>query len=162
MSSYKSDLPINNSTSYNQMVAFFDNRFQQKLEFAADDYNAVVAFFEKREFGSVSAKVLAQVILSEAKKEKIPVFKILDSFAKYNKIQLTNIILTILNTTRDKTSQLGFRARSKIEVYEERNLTDTVTDEDSYNSLNFTSVTNTKNQSIGISQNNNIINFDNG
>ena len=92
MSSYKSDLPINNSTSYNQMVAFFDNRFQQKLEFAADDYNAVVAFFEKRDFGSVSAKVLAQVILSEAKKEKIPVFKILDSFAKYNKIQLSNII----------------------------------------------------------------------
>ena len=144
------------------MVAFFDNRFQQKLEFSADDYNAVVAFFEKRDFGTVSAKVLAQVILSEAKKEKIPVFKILDSFAIYNKIQLTNIILTILNTTRDKTSQLGFRSRSKIEVYEERNLTDTVTDEDSYNSLNFKSVTNTKNQAIGISQNNNIINFNNG
>lgn len=162
LSSFKSDLPINQDTSYNQMVAFFDNRFQKKLEFAADDFSAVVAFFEKRDFGSVSAKVLAQVILSEAKKSEIPVFKILDSLNKYNKIQLTNIILTILNSSRDKTSQLGFRSSSQVEVYEERNLRDLITNEDAYNSLNFTSVTNTKKQVIGLSQGDNIVNLNNG
>jgi len=144
------------------MVAFFDNRFQKKLEFSADDYNAVVAFFEKREFSVTAAKVLAQVILTEAKKEEIPIFKILDSFGQYNKLELNKIILTILNTTRDKTSQLGFRSKSQIEVYEERNLTDVITNEDAYNNLNFQSVVNTKNQAIGISQTNNIINFNNG
>lgn len=134
------------------MVAFFDSRFNRREEFSVNEYDSIVAFFEKRQFEIISARVLAQVLLIEAKREKIPVHQLLDGLSKYNKPQLSAILLTILNTSRDKTSQLGFLSKSAISVYEERNIPDMITNDESYNSLSFTSVSNTKNDVIAITQ----------
>ena len=152
LTNLKSDLPISDGTQYNQMVAFFDNRFNRKEEFSVNEYDSIVSFFEKRQFESISAKVLAQVLLVEAKREKIPVHQLIDGLSKYTKPQLSSIILTLLNTSRDKTSQLGFLAKSTVSVYEERNIPDMITNEESYNSLSFSSVSNTKNNMIAITQ----------
>ena len=152
LTNIKSDLPIREGTQYNQMVAFFDNRFNRREEFSVNEYDSIVSFFEKRQFESISAKVLAQVLLVEAKREKIPVHQLLDGLSKYSKPQLSSIILTVLNSSRDKTSQLGFLSKSTISVYEERNIPDMITNDESYNSLSFSSVSNTKNNMIAITQ----------
>ena len=154
LSNIKSDLPIDRGTQYNQMVAFFDQRFKNIEEFSVNEYDSIVGFFEKREFETISAKVLAQVLLVEAKKEKISVHALLDGLGKYTKPQLSAILLTILNSSRDKTSQLGFLPKSSITVYEERNIPDMITNDQSHNALTFASVIDTKNKLTGITQTN--------
>ena len=157
MNKVKSDLPANKTNTDYQMIAFFDNRFREQLEFAANDFDAVVGFFRKRDFEKISSITLAQVLLTEAKKENIKIFKLLDTLKGLNKNQLNSLILEVLNTNRDKTSQLGFRQASNATVYEERNISDQITQEKDYNSLQFNAVVDISNTLIGVEQAGNII-----
>ena len=152
-----SDLPVSSSSSSDKVIAFFDDRFKERLEFAVNDYDAVVNFFQKRKFGDIASKTLAQVLLSEAKKENIKIFQLLDTFKGLNRTQLNSIILKILNESRNKVSQLGFRSITRTGQYEERNILDTVTDSDEYKYIHLNNVTDIKNISIGIEDQGNII-----
>ena len=156
-----SDLPVTNNSSSDKVVAFFDDRFNSRLEFSSNDYDTVVNFFEKRNFETIASKTLAQVLLSEAKKENIKIFQLLDTFKGLNKTQLNSIILKILNESRSKVSQLGYRTITKTGQYEERNITDTITNSDEYKYYRLNSVTDIKNIVVGIQNSGNgILNRD--
>ena len=63
----------------------------------------------------------------------------------------------MINTSRDKTSQLGFRNAASVSKLEERNIGDMITKSDRFSSLNFTSIVNTTNKRIGIVNNQKIL-----
>jgi hypothetical protein len=157
MTNIKSDLPTKELKTNEQMIAYFDSRFKTPLEFAANDFDAVIGFFLKRGFEKTSAQTIAQVLLTQAKQEDVKIFKLLDKLAGYNKTQLTSIILNVINTSRDKTSQLGFRNAASVSKLEERNIGDMITKSDRFSSLNFTSIVNTTNKRIGIVNNQKIL-----
>jgi len=148
----RTDLPQSSLSDDQKIIAFFDNKFKQRLEFASNDFDAVIGFFEKRGFDKSSATTIGQVLLAQAKIENIKIFKLLDSLKGYTKLELNNIVLKILNTNRDKISQLGFRQKPKTMKNEERNIGDTITNPDKLSALNFNAVSNTSNQRIGIVQ----------
>ena len=140
-----------------KVISFFDNRFEKKLEFSTNDFDAVTNFFEKREFGRVAAKTLAQVLLSEAKKENIKIFQLLDTLTGLNRTQLNSIILKILNESREKTSQLGFRSRSKLNHMEERNIVDVSVVSDEIRNWTLNSIVDSRNVTIGRESHGNMI-----
>ena len=64
-----SNLPISNPTSGQQVKSFFDNRTQSEVTFAANQIDAVVGFFLKRNFDQSSARSTAIILLNQAKAE---------------------------------------------------------------------------------------------
>jgi len=148
----KTDLPPNSLPTEQKIIAFFDNKFKQRLEFASNDFDAVIGFFEKRGFDKSSATAIGQVLLAQAKMENVKIFKLLDSLKGYTKIELNNIVLKILNSNRDKVSQLGFRQQPKTMKNEERNIGDTITNPEKLSALNFNTEFNNANQKMGVVQ----------
>lgn len=145
------------STNNQSVIAFFDKSFKEPLEFAANDFDAVVGFFLKRDFEKISALTLAQVLLAEAKNENLKIFELLDTLQGFNKTQLNAIILKVLNETRHRSSQLGFRTATTITQYEERNITDTMTESSEYSNLKFNAVYDVSNIRVGVENQGNIL-----
>ena len=152
-----SNFSATTTSSSDKIVAFFNDRFTEKLEFSANDYDSVVNFFQKREFGKPASQALAQVLLSEAKKEGLKIFELIDTIKGLNKLQLNSIILKILNESRHKVSQLGFRTNTRAGSYEERNILDSITDSDEYKYLEITNVSNIKNITVATEYQGNIL-----
>lgn len=157
MTEFTSDLPKKHIQSNDQLVAYFDNTSKQSVEFAVNDFDSTVGFFLKRGFEEIAAKTVAQVLLTRAKDEQVKIFELLDRLGGLNKTQLTALIINIINDSRDKTSQLGFKTKPKVTKLEERNIGDTVTRQDRYSALDFQSVTNTKNIQIGLVHNSKVL-----
>jgi hypothetical protein len=88
---------------------FFETYGEQPLEFAANEVNATVAFFEKKGFANEAALVVSTVLLKQAKLDNIPIFKILDTIANFDVMKLSSLVGEILNNNRTATSVLGFR-----------------------------------------------------
>ena len=154
MNKTKSDYPVE---SPDRVVAFLDDKFSNTLEFAANDFNAVVGFFEKRKFSLVSAKTLAQVLLAESKKSNVKVFVLLDKLEGLNNNQLNALMLKILNDSRDKVTRLGFRTISKVSKFEERNIVDKPSVNNDYSDLTFDTVYDISNIRIGVENQGNIL-----
>ena len=148
----KSDLPLKTIKTNEQLIAYFDNTNKKTLEFSASEFDAVIGFFLKRGFETTSARTITQVLMTESKKSDIKIFELLDKLSGYNKTQLTSIVINVLNSSRDKTTQLGFKKKPKTMKLEERNIGDTITNHDRYSALDFSSISNTKNVQIGIVQ----------
>ena len=144
-------------TGKESVVAFFDKSFRVPLEFAANDFDAVVGFFLKRDFEKISALTLAQVLLAEAKNENLKIFELLDTLKGLNRTQLNAVILKVLNETRHKSSQLGFRTATSITQYEERNIIDVMTDSSEYSNLKFNAVYDVSNIRVGVENQGNIL-----
>ena len=54
--------------------------------------------------------------------ENVSVFALLDKLKGLTEVQLTQVIAQVLNSYREKTSQLGFRIQPKIDTFESRNI----------------------------------------
>ena len=120
-----SNLPQKSFTSSeSKVVQYFDNYFNLPVEIAVSEYDAILGFFEKRGFELVAARTISQVLLTQAKLEGVKIFKLLDSLEGLDKRTLSSIIIKIINLSRDKTSQLGFKTTKKNHLVELRNLQD--------------------------------------
>ena len=108
-----SDEPVRN---------FFDNYYKAKLEFPANQVDAVIAFFDKRGFEPASSSSVASIIMQQAKIDGVPVFKLLDTLKGLNEVQLSTLITEILNYHRSKTSTVGFRLDQETNLIESRNI----------------------------------------
>jgi len=117
-----SDLPARPKKSEQKVVEFFDFYYVNKLEFAANEFDAVVGFFIKKNFQKTAAISVAQVVLNQAKLDNVPVFSILDTLSGYDKIQLSVLVTTILNKQRDPTSKLGYFTPESGNQLEARNI----------------------------------------
>ena len=101
---------------------FFDNFFKNQVMFPSNQIDATVGFFLKREFDIESARSTAIVLLNQAKIDNVNVFELLDTLKSLTTIQLSQIVAQVLNTSRDKTSLLGYRVQPVVNVYESRNI----------------------------------------
>ena len=116
------DLPVKNTTNDQRVVSFFDNYLQKPVEYAANDFDAVVGFFTKRNFDQQAAIAITQLLVSQAKFDDIPVFKLIDTLKTLPDVQLSKIVTEILNYNRDKTSRLGYTASRVQNKFESRNI----------------------------------------
>ena len=118
-----SNLPTTPSEDSSEEVKnFFDKFFQQQITFPASQVDAVVGYFMKRGFSDDSAKSTAIVLLNQAKIDNVNVFQLLDTLQGLGDAQLSGIVTEILNSTRDKTSTLGFKIIAVEETIESRNI----------------------------------------
>jgi hypothetical protein len=119
-----SNLPTSTPSedSAEEVKNFFDKFFQQQLTFPASQVDAVVGYFMKRGFSDESAKSTAIVLLNQSKIDNINVFQLLDTLQGLSDAQLSGVVTEILNSTRDKTSTLGFKVLAVEETVESRNI----------------------------------------
>jgi hypothetical protein len=116
------NLPQPVQTSSKNVKTFFDNFFTKTISFPAEQIDSVVGFFVKRGFDTNSANSIAITLLTQARKENVNVFALLDSLKGLTDVQLSQVITQVLNATREKTSLLGYRVKPATDTYESRNI----------------------------------------
>lgn len=103
-----SSLPKPEQKSEDKVIEFFDNYFTEKLSFPSNDVDAVVSFFTKRGFDKSAAVSTATVLLTQAKLDKVKVFKLVDTLKGLTDVQLSALVTEVLNYNRPRTSTLGY------------------------------------------------------
>lgn len=111
---------INDSSQY--VKNFFDNYFVHEVTFPSNQIDATVGFFLKRDFDIESARSTAIVLLNQARIDNVNVFDLLDTLKTLNDVQLSQIVAQVLNSSREKTSLLGYRIEQVENNYETRNI----------------------------------------
>jgi hypothetical protein len=113
------NLPASNT--YN-VKSFFDNLFQDQVTFPAAEIDATVGFFVKRGFDTNSASSTAIVLLNQARQDNVPVFSLLDKLKGLTDVQLSQVVVQVLNASRENTSLLGYRVEIVTNTFEARNI----------------------------------------
>jgi hypothetical protein len=108
--------------SSDEVKDFFDQYFKQKLTFPAAQIDAVIGYFLKRGFSEASAKSTSIVLLTQARQDDINVFRLLDTLTGLNDVQLSKVVTEVLNTSREKTSMLGYKILIMEDTLESRNI----------------------------------------
>ena len=108
--------------SASEVKEFFNQYLTESISYPANDVDAVIGFFENRNFEKSSAIAVATVLLQQAEIDSINVFELIDSLQGLNKTQLSDIVANVLNYNREKISTLGFKVESKYERLEKRNM----------------------------------------
>jgi hypothetical protein len=121
MSIQATNLPQESSSS-NEVRAFFDNYFVHQITFPTNQIDAVVGFFMKRNFDDLAAKSTAIVLLNQARIENISPLKLVDTLKGLNDAQLSNVVTEVLNVYRDRRSSLGYKILATEETVESRNI----------------------------------------
>lgn len=107
------------------MKQFFDTYYQQPLTFSANESDAVIGFFTSRGYEKSAAGALAATLQKQARAESPPisVFQLLDKLKGLNSLQLSQIIIEILNYNRVPISALANRVNQDNEHdFELRNI----------------------------------------
>ena len=115
-------LPPKEQKSEQRVVEFFNNYFNKTLEFSANDFDAVVGFFTKRDFDKTSAVSVSQALLPQAKLDQVNVFELLDTLKGLNEVQISKVVTQVLNFQRNKSSTLGFKIDPTFDYGERRNV----------------------------------------
>ena len=111
-----------NSDSSQEVRNFFDKFYQNEVSFPAVQIDAVVGYFMKRDFAEESAKVLAIILLNQARTDNISVFKLVDTLKGLTDLQLSAVVTEVLNTYRERTSALGYSINQEPVTIESRNI----------------------------------------
>ena len=102
---------------------FFNSYYEKNISFSADTLDATVDFFKKRGFEETAATTVSSVLLSQAKIEGTPIFKLLDTLKGFDEVQLSQVVQEVLNYRRIRISTLGTKVdNSKLFEYEKRNI----------------------------------------
>lgn len=115
------NLPLNNQSGDNTKK-FFEGYYNKKLEFTANEVDAVLQFFEKRGFSISGATSVSSILLQQAKTDGVKVFELLDTLKGLDEVQLSALVAEILNVNRERTSAVGYRVDESQAVYEARNI----------------------------------------
>lgn len=105
-----------------EVKQFFDKFFINQISFPSNQIDALVGFFLKRNFDELSAASTAIVLLNQAYIDNINVFQLLDTLRSLPTIQLNQVVAQILNSYREKTSQLGYQIETPNSTYDTRNI----------------------------------------
>tara|TARA_E500000318_G_scaffold4602_1_gene4745 strand:+ start:2184 stop:2561 length:378 start_codon:yes stop_codon:yes gene_type:complete len=125
MTEFYSNLPQKLKDSLQKTAdRLVDTDYKEKFEFAAGDYDAAVGFFIKRGFSRQSAEDTAYIILKQAKIDSVSIGSILDQLTYSNPTQLSELVSTILNANRYKSSRLGVRNTRTVKDTVSRNIVD--------------------------------------
>lgn len=118
-----SSLPTEQSNdSGSKVKSFFNNYYNEPLSFPVNQVDAVIGFFEKRDFDKQAAISVAGALLQQAKIDGVNVFKLLDTLKTLERVQLSALVTEILNFDRPSTSTLGYKTKTQSELSETRNI----------------------------------------
>jgi hypothetical protein len=119
-----SSLPQEKPTNFSDkgVTTFFNNYFSKTLSFPTNQVDAVISFFEKRNFDKAAAIAVGTTLLQQAKIDDVNIFKLLDTLKGLNELQLSAIVTEVLNYNRAKTSTLGYRRSEAADKTEKRNI----------------------------------------
>ena len=117
-----SELPNKQQKSEQKTIRYFDTYYEKNIEVAANEFDATNAFFVKRGFGELASLVISQVLLTQAKLEKIKIFQLLDGLRNIDRVQLNFVIAKILNQNRSKTSKIGYNRPINVGSRERQNI----------------------------------------
>lgn len=101
---------------------FFDNYYSEQIPFNSNDVDRVIGHFQKRGFEQTAAINTALVLLRQASVDKLNVNELIDTLKGISDVQLSNVVAQILNANREKTSQLGYKEKTKEISFEQRNI----------------------------------------
>ena len=104
-----SNLAVGKTTDSKAIVQFLEGLSKERVEFSASEYDAVVGFFEGKEYTRESAQSIGYILLKQAKTDNVPIFQVLDTLGKATPVVLSQLVAEILNANRYKTSVLGYK-----------------------------------------------------
>ena len=108
MSSIYNNVPSEKqSSSADKTVKFFDEFYQVPVEINSTALTAMTGFFEGKGFEKDSAESVAIIILTQAKRDNLNPFQILDTLGGLDSVEISALVGEILNYNRFKTSSLG-------------------------------------------------------
>lgn len=116
------NVPTTNTDSAQPVKTFFDKYFVEPISLPAGEIDAVIGFFEKRNFDKTAAVSVATILLQQARLDNVNVFQLLDTLKGLTDLQLSNIVAEILNVNRSKISTLGFKINNTQNQFEKRNI----------------------------------------
>ena len=120
-----SNLPLQDKSTDAEHLTkkFFQTYYQEGITISGEILDATIAFFQSRGFSDSAAQSIATVLISQAKIDKINVFKLLDTLKGLNEVQLSRVVREILNYNRLRISVLGDRIENLNDIdYESRNI----------------------------------------
>ena len=122
MTRFTTKLPLTPDTSYQEIKQFFDKFYITEVTFPSNEIDAVVGFFQRRDFDLESARSITIMLLNQARNENVNVFEMLETLKSVPAFQLTQVVTQILNAYREKTSLLGYRVQVENNAFELRNV----------------------------------------
>jgi hypothetical protein len=113
-----------NTVDLDDTLVYFNNFYNSggAVSYLQNEVDAVVGYFLKRGFEKVAAINTGGVLLEQAKRDSVPVFKLLDTLKGINDVQLSNIVAQIINANRRKTSSIGYKQLSENQLFDQRNI----------------------------------------
>ena len=90
--------------------------------FPSNQVDAVIGYFENRDFDKVSAQTIGTVLMQQAKLDDVNVFELLDTLKGLDTLQLSAVVTEVLNYNRSKVSTLGYRLNTSTDKLETRNV----------------------------------------
>ncbi len=122
-SDHRTNLPrVDPTDSADRVKSIFNKYFTESLSFPSNEVDAVVGFFESREFDPTSARTLGTILMQQARLDNVKVFELLDTLKGIETLQLSSIVTEVLNYNRSKISTLGYRVDSSDNKLEKRNV----------------------------------------
>ena len=105
---YYNNLPQEKITDSSQStIQVFDAYRSAPLSIDGSVFDVMIGFFESRGFGSDSAKSISYIIIKQATIDKLNPIQILESLKGMDSVQISDLVMEILNYNRFKTSSLG-------------------------------------------------------
>jgi hypothetical protein len=117
-----SSLPQEEQSNDQRVNQLFDKYYTAPQNFPSNQVDAVVGFFEKRDFDKTAAISTATVLLNQAKLDGVNVFELLDTLKGMESIQLSTVVAQVINYNRPSTSTLGFKRDEQANKTEKRNI----------------------------------------
>jgi len=115
---------LNENLNINDTSKLFNRQFNQEIGYNSSEVDAVIGYFLKRGFDQVAAVNTALILLEQAKKDKIPVFELIDTLKGVTDVTLNNIVTQILNLNRSRATTLGYTVAPGLSSIEKRNILD--------------------------------------
>lgn len=115
---------LDRSIAEEDTLLYFNNFYNNgnTVSYTQNEVDAVVGYFLKRGFEKVAAINTGAVLLEQAKRDSVPVFKLLDTLKGITEVQLSNIVAQIINNNRRKTSSIGYKQQSENQLFDQRNI----------------------------------------
>lgn len=104
------NLPLSSqASSSDTTVQVFDQYYNLPVQLNSAVLTAAIGVFESKGFDSYAAEMIAIAICTQAKRDNLNTMELLDNFAAIDKIEINDIISSIVNYNRYKSSLLGVR-----------------------------------------------------
>lgn len=113
---------IASTDSADQVKSFLDKYFTESISFPTNQVDAVIGFFENRNFDKTSAQTIGTILMQQARVDNVNVFELLDTLKGWDSLQLSSVVTEILNYNRSKISTLGYKVDNSGDKLEKRNV----------------------------------------